>query len=292
MFSPTDIANEALDAAGLEYTLGDLEDGNRYAQVCARRYRPCLAALLRSARWQFARKQQPLQFLGDTTGQYTSSTIVVPPWIYEYALPNDCVQAHYVPQQPGTQMAPIPQGNIAIPSTPLTSATYTNNWAGRRLVPTRFLITRDVNYPPQPGSEWWEVQGQSPMGQTVVLSNVPCATLVYTSLVLYPNEWDVSFREAMVAYLASEIVLPLTKDKKLGMALRRDQIAIVKERVNQARISDGNEYWSVNDHTPEWISFRNVGNGRGWFGGGSGYGDGGFLYQGYSSLALGDGTAY
>ena len=214
---------------------------------------------------------------------------MIAPWIYEYALPNDCVQAHFVPQTPGTQFGPVPPGNIAIPNVPISPALPQNNWAGHRLIPARFLIARDVNFPPQPGTQWWQVQGQSPMGQTVVLTNQPNAMLVYTSLVLYPNEFDVSFREAFVAYLASEIAMPLHKDKKLALAIRRDQIAIAKERVLQARISDGNEMFSSTSHIPDWLSFRNTGNGRGMWSGGS---DGpGYCYQGYDSISFCDGGA-
>jgi len=291
MYSPTDIAQEALDSAGIDFTIGDIESGSRFAQVCARKYRPCLTSLLRAARWQFARKQMPLQILGDVTQTYTQSVLVIPPWLYEYALPNDCLQAHFVPFAPQTNV-PVPQGNISVNTAlPVSPALATTPGSYPGMLPARFLISRDVNYPPIQGQNWWEVQGQSPMGQTVVLTNVPQAQLVYTSLVLYPSEWDSLFREALVAYLASEVALILHTDKKLGLTVRAQQIAIAKEKLTIARIADANEGINVNDHVPDWLQARQIG--RGGFGWAGGALDGGMLpgvyYSGWSPIAFADG---
>lgn len=294
MFKPTDIANEAMDALGLGPPIGDIEDGTKAAQVCLRGYRTCLAQLLRAAHWQFARKQQPLQLLADATGQTQGvPTYTITPWVYEYAYPNDAVAARFVPHQPG-QQSPIPQGNIAIPTTPITTGvTVSSNTilAGHRLRPSRFLIAQDVNFPPPPGSQWWEVQGLAPGGQTVVLTNVPNAQLVYTALTLYPNLWDPQFRAAMVAYLAQYIALPLHMDKKLAIALRRDQIAIVKQRIEAARISDGNEGWFTTSHMAEWTRVRFSGGPWGGYGWGGGDGPG-YEWCGWSSASFSDGSAY
>jgi len=97
----------------------------------------------------------------------------------------------------------------------------------------------------------------------VVLTNVPQAYLIYTALVLTPSEWDTMFREAMVAYLASEIALPLTKDKKAGLAIRAQQIAIAKDKISEARAQSANENWNQVDLTPDWIRARSVGRGYG-----------------------------
>ena len=293
MFAPSDICQEALDLACVEYTLGDIEtEGTREAQVLLRKYRPCLAALLRSARWTFARKQQPMQILGDITGTLTASQLVIQPWTYEYALPNDCVQARFVPFAPLLTNGVGPPGNISLPPTPI-SATPGAVAIGPyyRLRPSRFLISRDTNYPPTPGQNWEDVQGVSPAGQTVVLSDVPCASLVYTSLVLYPNEWDSLFREALVAYLASEVVGSLQRDKRLAMQLKRDLLAELQVKVMAARVADANEGWPVNDHIPDWIRARHAG-GRGFGGLAWGSDDGpGYFTAPYAGISF-SGPAY
>jgi hypothetical protein len=130
------------------------------------------------------------------------------------------------------------------------------------------------------------------MGRTVVLTNVPNAILVYTSLVLTPSEWDPQFREAFVAYYASEIALPLSKDKKFGMQMRMQQAAIAKDKISEARARSANENWNVNSHIPDWIRARNAGGGAGYWGWGQEYGleggggMGGF-YGGWDSISLG-----
>ena len=297
MMMPSDVAQEALDAALLNITVSEITDGTREAQLLARKYRPCLAALLRSARWAFARRQIAMTILGDATGQLTSSTVVIPPWCYEYSLPNDCVQAHYVPFAPPIGL-PGPSGNTTTntynntsSSTSITtSAAISTAMAGMNFKPARFLISRDVNYPPAEGQQFWEVQGVSPMGQTVVLTNVPNAQLVYTSLVLTPSEWATDFREAMVAYLAAEICV-LHRDIKVAMAVRREQVAIAKEKIMLARVSDGNESWSSTDHQPDWLRARQ--GGRGLYGWDAASSDAGSLYIGYGPIPFGDnGSAY
>ena len=62
-YEPTDVAQQALDAAGIEYTLGNIEDGTRPAQVTLRAYERCLRQLLRAAHWNFARKTVRLTLL-------------------------------------------------------------------------------------------------------------------------------------------------------------------------------------------------------------------------------------
>lgn len=284
------MANEALDAAGIDYTLGDLEDGVRYAQVCARKYRPLLGALLRAAHWSFARKQQQLQILTDQTGQLTPNTNTQLPWIYSYALPNDCVLAIYVPWQQSPLLMGEPSTNITPPNPqlPLMSGLAQTNLGYTK--PARFLISRDVNFPPAAGQVYDAVQGVSPMGQTVILTNVPQAFLVYTSLVLTPSEWDTEFREAYVAYLASEIAVPLHKDKKFGLAMANRQVQIAKDKISEARAQSANAGWNVNSHFPDWINIRNTGSGWGWGWGqefGLDSGGIGIWYGAWDSLSIG-----
>jgi hypothetical protein len=290
-----DVINQSLDACGSMVTIGDPEEGTREAQVALRAYGQCLRQMLRAANWDFARKQAPLTLLADATGQTSGVGSVVPvPWIYEYQYPVDCMKVRFVPWN-YLQAAPVPAGNIQIPTTiPLTTAG--NGQAplsGQRLKPARFLVANDPNYAPQQGQIFWETQGQSPQGNTVILTDVQNAQVVYTALMLYPSVWDPLFREGLVAYLASQLALPLAKDKKFGLQMRKENIEIAKMKIQQARIADGNEGHYSSDIKVDWMAFRNAGRG-GPFNNGGGFGGGGpgVYWGGWDNVGFSDGSAY
>lgn len=292
---PTDIANQALDAAAIDFTLGDLEEGTRHAQVCLRAYGECLRQLHRAAPWDFARRETPLVMLSDATGQTPNVGTLVPSnFIYEYEYPGDCARIRYIPWCP-LQSSGVPTGNIqpANPAAPLTTGTSQPAY-GNRIVPARYLVTNDPNYPPVQGQIYWETQGVSPQGRVVILTNVKNAKCVYTTTVLYPSVWDHLFRAAMVAYLASEIAVPLAKNKPFGVKMRDSNIAIAKMKISEARIADGNEGISDSGLLVDWIQTRNSG-GVSWRGGAMGgevgtYGCFGGGWGG--SLSLGNGSTY
>ena len=295
MFLPADVANQALDAAGVDFTIGDLEEGTKPAQVTLRQYGICLRQLLRAAHWDFARVQLPLTLLADASGQTANVGTIVPiPWSYEYLYPADCMKLRFIPANLGNLFGPaVPTGNIAIQQgVPLTTAPLTP-FVNQRLKPSRFLIGIDPNYPSQPGEIFWQTQGQSPAGSTVVMSNVQNATAIYTRFMPYPNTWDTLFRGAFVAYLASEIALPLAKDKKMGIQLRDEQIKIAKSKIAEARVADGNEGFYSSDIKVDWMRTR---VGRGWGGpgwGGYGWDDGpGCFSNAWDAIGWADGTAY
>jgi len=294
---PADLANRALDAAGVSFTIGDLEEGTREAQILLRNYGECLRQLLRGANWNFARKQAPMTLLGDASGQTPSvGNQVTAPWLYSYSLPTDCMKMRFVPHSgPGT-LPPIPPGNIAAPQTPLYTGENPQPQSQQRLVPARFLVATDFNYPPPPGQIDWEVQGVSPQGRTVVLTNVKNALGVYTALVLYPSVWDPLFREAMVAYLASQCCLSLHKDKKLALAVRPHLIQNTKEKLAEARRVDGDEGIFSTDMPVDWMNYRRAGGSYGsGYGGsfGAGWGgDCGVLGYGFNPVSFSDGSAY
>lgn len=288
---PADIANQALDAAAIDLSIGDLEEGTRPAQVLLRAYGQCLRQLLRACHWDFARRQAPLTLLADATGQTPNTPTLVPrPWAYEYAYPTDCMKARFVPRELANPGAPA--GNIAIPNVPLAPGLPQNGGFHARLEPTRFLVANETNYVPAGIPADSPFQGISPTGRTVILSNQKCAMLVYTGLIVYPSMWDPLFRAAMVAYLASEVALPLATDKKFGMQMRQTQIAIAKEKLTQARISDGNEGFYSSDIRVDWMQIRNAGGGRWGAGGMGGFGEAGVLGYGFDSCGFGDGSAY
>lgn len=288
-FSPSDVANEALDAIGYPEVLGDLEDGSDHAQIMLRTYRQCLMQLLRAANWQFARKQAPLQMLADASGNTPNvGTLVLQGYQYEYALPTDSMKIRFIPSNPYNTALPVPAGNISIPTNvPLVGGANTLPYQLMRQRPARFLVATDYNYPPPPGQITWEVQGVSPQSRTVIVTDVNQAQAVYTALILYPSVWDPLFRAGFVAYMACQAAIPLWSRKSqlaLGMQMRDHQLAIVKEKVTEARLVDGNETFSSNELRVDWIDTRrdsglwagpawNGMPGGGW-GGGGGYGGG------------------
>jgi hypothetical protein len=296
---PQDIANQALDAIGYPFTIGDLEEGTKPAQIALRAYRQNLMQLLRAANWDFARKQAPLQLLADSTGNTPDvGTLVPEPWIYEYAYPTDCMKVRFVPWNWQNQASSVPANNIQISTTTPIVGGIGNQQPGARQVPARFVVATDFNYPPAPGQITWEVQGVSPQGRTVVLTNVRNAVVVYTALMLYPSTWDPQFRAAFVAYLAAEIALPIwaEKDRNFGLKVRDEQVSIVKEKVTAARLTDGNEGTYSSDIKVDWMETRYSGGpwGAGGWGvaGPGGLGWPGVLGYGYDSLAIPGGSAF
>ena len=265
---PADIANQALDACGFPYSMGDIQDGTEPAQIILRAYRECRRQLLRAVHWNFARQQTPLVLLADATGNTpTVPNITIQPWIYEYALPDNCVKVRFVPWTLTTNPYP-PTGNIVPPNNtaPVVSG-LGNPVIGSQLRPTRFLETMDPNFAQPPSALMGEVQGISPGGRTVICTNVQWASLVFTADMIYPANWDSQFRAAFVAFLASEIALPLWSRKggkfiELGMKMRDEQIKIAAMKIMQARVTDGNEGWHSSEFVPDWFRYRNSGGGR------------------------------
>lgn len=265
-YKPTDIFNQVLDAIGNETTIGDAEEGSREARVILRAYWTCLRQLLRAAPWDWARKQAPLFMLADATGTTQNVGTVVPQGFnYEYAWPTDCAKLRFVPKN---NFFPGALGNYSDPSIwndglsinpPIPLANQpavppTQGPPARRLRPARFIVISDANYPPPPGSVPAEGVGQQ--GRTVILTDVYNATAVYTENVLEPTRWDHLFRAALVAFIASEVSLPLSKDKKFGLTLRQQQVMIAKSKVAEARVANGNEAWNQNDIPVDWIDVR------------------------------------
>jgi hypothetical protein len=294
-YTPEVICNLALQAAGTDFQIGNIQEGTRPAQLCLLRYYDTMKQLLRASHWSFARKEAPLQLVAAVGGFATDSsgnTIAVNPlvpsgFLYSYNYPSDCLLVRYVPVNYWNVNPPVPTGNI-VPSdsaAPLTTGN-TTPVGNNRPIPSRFLITNDPNYVPSDASN--EAPGISPIGQTLILSNVQNARAVYTFEASYPNLWDDLFREAMIASLATHLALPLAQDKKFGMTMRKDNIAIAQERIKTARAMSANEGISSSDLSVDWIRMRNSGSPVGYWGGGAGWGGPGYLYGGLGGVWLGD----
>ena len=273
MSDPTDIANRVLQAIGIPFQLGDIEQGGAEANACNRSYAEARGALLRSAPWGFARKQTPLRLLVDAsgatpnvspniTGGYSSK------FCYEYAYPADCMRIRYIPANqtgiPGT-----PAGNITPvnPNLPLMPGVGNAAW-GQRIVPTPYLMTSDPNFTTVAGPDGQFQRGTSPAGSTVILSNVQNAVAVYTFDALYPSLWDDLFKRALITYMAQDVAMglwTLRGKPDIGMKERAAQVAMCKEVVREARSADANEIAATTTDIPvDWIRFRRTGGGQGY----------------------------
>lgn len=257
---PVDVVNRALDECGVE-SIGDLSEGNPAALAATRIYDPVLRELFAAAHWNFARKQLPLVLMADAQGQYISNTDVIAPWCYMYEWPVDCVHARWVPATSGQNVDA--DGNLI---------TNILAWSS----PSPFLVASAprVN---DPAGNWDLIEGHDPEQTKVICSNQIGASLVYTGLMQYPDAWDALFLQAMVAVLAARLAMPLIEDKKFARIVRADNISIAKGALDAARVRDGDEGWTVHDHTPDWIRART--SGSSWYGPG-------VLYYPWTNMAF------
>jgi hypothetical protein len=266
---PVDLINEALGECGLD-PIGDLDDGSAAANVALRIYDPTLRELHAGAPWNFARRQENMVLLADISGEQSVYTDVAAPWAYMYEWPIDCVHARWVPGN-GTQTS------ITVPpifsSTPnLIPSTPAWNY------PTPFQVSSS-DRPNDVATDWYLIEGHDPEHTKVVLSNMSGASLIYTGLMQYPDAWDALFRRAMVAALSARLAMPLIKDRKEARVIRGDNIAIARDALTAARVRDGDEGWTVADHTPDWIRAR-----TGW----NAYGMAGFIGCGWLPTTFDD----
>lgn len=287
-YTPTAVVNQSLQACGLRLVLGDIQDGTEAAQVCLRAYSECVRQMLRGAHWDWARRSAPLQLIADATGQSQGLPTNVPDgFVYEYAYPADCAKLRFIPANYVNASPPIPPGNIVPADSDAPITTATPNIVPTRLIPSRFLITNDPNRP----GDGNNIPGASPIGSTVILSNMQNALGVYTMQAMWLNLWDSLFRSAVVDYIASEIALVLHDDKKLGIAMQDRLAARAMAKLSEARRTNGNESWANSDLAVDWMRFRSTGGGFGYWGNNWGAGPG-CLFGGWDSVNFaGLGTA-
>jgi len=252
--TPDDIVNEALDEIGVE-EIGDIHEGSRAANVARRNYDPMLRAMHAAAPWNFARRQRQIDMRGDASGEYHTNRSVPQPWAYMYEWPNDCVHARWV--------LGLDAYALDASGAPLNAMPAWNR-------PAPFIVT-DAPLPNLIESDWASTEGHNPESTKVIATNQLGAMLVYTGLVMYPDAWDPGFRRAFVAALAARLAIPCIEDKAQARAIRSDQLQIAREALIEARVRDGNEGWTMTDHTPDWIRARTA---HGWWGGWHTHGSG------------------
>lgn len=257
---PVDIVNRARDECGVE-ALSEMDE------AANRIYWPVLRQMHSAAHWNFARKQQQMVMLADVTGQFIAATDVPAPWSYMYEWPIDCVHARFVPTNYRQIYAPP-----TIPIFPNLSAVQTSFGSNS---PTPFIVA-SASRPNELSSQWYLIEGHDPEQTRVILSNQPFAELVFTGLIMYPDAWDPLFEQAMVSGLACRLAMSVIPDKKFARVVRADNAQLARAALDAARVRDGNEGWTVQNHTPDWIRAR-TGSGMGWDGPG-------VLCYGWSSI--------
>jgi hypothetical protein len=101
----------------------------------------------------------------------------------------------------------------------------------------------------------------------LILTDQTQAQLVYTVNQSNPLLWDSLFQAAMVASLAAYLVPALS----LNLPLMQFQMKVAENIITIARVRDGVEGTTSQDHVPDWITARNAGGGTG------------YVYNGYNS---------
>lgn len=256
---PVDIVNRARAECGLD-EIGDLFDGSMGAKAAIKIYEPTILQLLSAAHWNFARRQQILTLIGDISGQFHANRNVPQPWAYMYDWPVDCVHARYVPRTLNTSN--INQSIFGISNQIPTQ----QGWAG----PAPFIVS-SLNLPNDVNSQWYLTQGHDPEQTRIILTNELGAVLIYTGYMQYPDSWDPLFSQAVVATLAARFAMPLIPDKKEARVIRGDNVKMAEMALDAARVRDGDEGWTIVNHTPDWIRARTSGgfdrfDGYGWRG--------------------------
>jgi hypothetical protein len=234
-----DIVNQAASQIGAraQCTSVNPSDGTPLGDAASLLYTGRIQALLRAAHWNCCRWQAPLTLLKAAAGtppNVNGTTLPIPPlgFLYEYAYPADCLAGRFVIP------TPLPQPAV---SPPLTTGPIQVLPFARLSVSVPFVTALDFNTQVPPARV------------KVILTNAYTAQLVYTADISNePDLWDPSLTDAAVAYLAAWLVNPLN----MKSSLLQERGAMVKELVMAARVSDGNEGVTPNDHVPDWIQSR------------------------------------
>jgi hypothetical protein len=252
--SPIDVINESLQVIGSQAFISSLDDGSTEANAASIFYEPTLKMILRSAHWNFARKQVALTLVkaaaGTTSNPNGTDPTPPPPWLYEYAYPSDCLKVRFLPA--------LYQGAVTNP--PLTTAPA-------MMIPASPLANYGVPF--VVGGDKDAVGNRA----TMIFTDLSQAQAVYTALIDDPDLWDSSFQQAMVYTLGAKFVNAIARNK----ALFDDMAAMAANIVNQARVSDGNEGTTTSDNLPDWMRVR----------ANSGLLFAGTWYQGWDNFSLG-----
>lgn len=168
----------------------------------------------------------PLQMLVtavDGSGAITAASIV-----------SQLNNIQTAPLQPGTAAAPTIGGSYFRPLPNPMAQTYSTG-AGT-------------------GATFTLTYAAKAASQRIILCNQEFAIGTYIQSVADVDLMDEQFIDAWSKALGAEVTIPLSGDKKLAnMAIQE-----VNQAIQWARTGDGNEGFTVNDVTPDWIRIRGI----------------------------------
>lgn len=232
------ICNLALQKIGTRSTIAALTEDSNEARNCNLLYAPTRDEVLGMAFWNFARSTRTLALLKSAPGTPTNtdsptsnvwvSDWPAPPWLFEYAYPDDCIQLRYITPQPDVGFAgAIPIFGNTVTSFPIYDGT-----------PVRFVIASDQI---------------DEVDTNVILTNQYQAIGTVTKRVTNTNLFSAQFVNAFSSALAGKLAISLTGDKGLANM----KLAEANDAILQARVTDGNEGLTIQEATPDWLSIRN-----------------------------------
>lgn len=216
MTSQTQICNMALGAAAARCTITSINEDSNEANYCQLYYDSARQEALRAVNWNFAAAQIKLTLLG-CAKNHTSQI----PWNYKYAYPSDCVRAKWIMD--------VCNNNINLD--------LLNPYI-RPNPPIAYVVGAD----------------KDALGNDikVILTNMEHAVLAYTRNIANVSMFDDEFVLAFTHLLSSYIIKPLSGSTELS----KSEYNMFMQSLLSARVSDGNEGLTVQDHIPDWIRAR------------------------------------
>ena len=246
MTTNIDMVNRALIAAGAREQITSFTEGSTSAITASTLYQPTFETLARTAQWNCLRMQAPLTLLKAAQGtpeNVSGTTLPIPPqpWLYEYLLPNDCLQVREL----------LPTFSVTS-SIPVFSTSSSVGMARAQRYAIDFSVATDY---------------VSSSLTKVILTNLDTAQIVYTINQANPSYWDSDFQAAYVAMLAALMIPALN----LNMGLINVQNKLAQDIIQTAKSRDANEGVVSQSRDASWITAR--GCGRQWLADSQGYGD-------------------
>ena len=235
--SQISLANRALAAIGGRSSISSLDEGSVESNLISILYQPTYEQLARTAPWNCLRQQAALTMLAAANGtpenpNGTSATPPVP-WLYSYALPNDCLDVRFILE------------NVTASTSSTVPQTSVNNSA-QTFLPNSDQIDFAVAY--STDSSGNPIQ--------IILTNQEQAICVYTVNQPNPIIWDPLFEQAFVSALSVFLASGLT----LNVDIMQLQAQQAERAIEIARVRDGDEGATIQDHIPDWIVARRSGS--------------------------------
>jgi hypothetical protein len=241
MASEVTICNRALQSIGTRTQISALTEASVEARNCNLIYADTRDEVLAMAHWNFAKKTEYLSLLkqapgtpgGASSATQWSSLYPAPPWLYEYAVPSDCIGMRQVVQQPVNAYVGVPFTSNGMSSYPY----YTGPGA-------RFEVATD------------SIAGQQ---QNVILTSQYQAIGVYTMRITNTGLFAPLFVEALVQALAAKLAQALSGN----VTLSQTKFGQANAMITLARAEDGNEGLTIIDPVPDWLAIRDDYTGAG-----------------------------